>query len=51
MKILFVFPNILKYENISFGIASLSAYLKKNGHQTGLLDFTYGMSRNKAVKK
>ncbi|MDP8217405.1 MAG: cobalamin-dependent protein [Candidatus Theseobacter exili] len=51
MKILFVFPNILKYENISFGIASLSACLKTRGHETGLIDFTYGLSRKKAMKE
>ncbi len=50
MKILFVFPNILKYENISFGIGSLSAYLKIRGHQTELIDFTYGMTLNTALE-
>jgi anaerobic magnesium-protoporphyrin IX monomethyl ester cyclase len=50
MKILFVFPNILQYENISFGIGSLSAFLKARGHETALIDYTYGMSRRKAMK-
>jgi anaerobic magnesium-protoporphyrin IX monomethyl ester cyclase len=51
MKVLFVFPNILKYENISFGIGSLSAYLQRQGHQTALIDFTYSMSKKRALKK
>lgn len=51
MKVLFVFPNILKYENISFGIGSLSSYLKEHGHRTALVDFTYSMSKSKALRR
>ncbi len=50
MKILFVFPNILKYENISFGIGHLSSYLQVAGHETDLVDFTYGLSVRKALE-
>ena len=51
MKILFVYPNIVGNETISQGIASLSAYLKKEGHETELMDYTFGGTPNDCVKK
>ena len=44
MKVLFVYPNVTAYPKmISIGIAYLSAVLKKHGHETGLIDTTFGM--------
>lgn len=44
MKVLFVYPNVVAYPKmISIGIAYLSAVLKKHGHETGLIDTTFGM--------
>jgi len=51
MKILFVYPNITGNETISHGIASLSSYLKKEGHETDLMDYTYGGNIDDCVKK
>ncbi len=42
MRVLFVYPNATHTEYISYGIAYLSANLKAHGHQTGLLDLTWG---------
>jgi len=51
MKILFVYPNIVGNETISQGIASLSAYLKREGHETYLMDYTFGGTPNDCVEK
>ena len=42
MKILFVNSNLMQKENISLGIAYLSSYVKKHGHETELIDYTWG---------
>lgn len=43
MKILFIYPNITDYPiDISFGLAALSAYLRKAGHEIILYDCTFG---------
>jgi len=42
LRILFVYPNATHTEYISYGIAYLSANLKAHGHETGLLDLTWG---------
>ena len=42
MRILFIYPNATNTEYISYGIAYLSASLKAHGHETGLLDLTWG---------
>lgn len=47
MKVLFVYPNITKQNGIQAGIASLSACLKKEGHETFLFDTTF-IDLNKA---
>ena len=39
----------MRQENISLGIASLSAYLKKHGHQTFLVDYTWGGTVNTTI--
>lgn len=44
MRILFVYPNFLGYESVHLGLMYLSAYLKKNGHATRLIDFTFERS-------
>lgn len=41
MKILFVYPNILRYPSIPIGIASLVATLRKDGHECSLFDATF----------
>jgi len=51
MRTLFVYPNLMKQEFISMGIAYLSAILKANGHKTALLDMTFGVSNKKIIKK
>lgn len=51
MKILFIYPNITGHENISLGLASLSSYLKKEGHETDLVDFTWGISIVDCINK
>lgn len=52
MKILFVYPNVVKYpKHISVGIAYLSAMLKKHGHNTSLIDTTFGMKDSKILSK
>jgi len=42
LRVLFVYPNATNTEYISYGIAYLSANLKAHGHQTGVLDLTWG---------
>src|SRR3989344_3959609 len=51
MKILFVYTNPLGIPYFDFGIGSLSAILKSKNHKIELLDFTFGMSLKKAVRK
>jgi anaerobic magnesium-protoporphyrin IX monomethyl ester cyclase len=48
MKVQLIYPNITDYPiDISHGLASISAMLKKHGHQVGLIDCTF----NKSIKK
>jgi anaerobic magnesium-protoporphyrin IX monomethyl ester cyclase len=47
LKVLFVNPNINGLPYINFGIAYLSASLKAAGHETGLIDITFGYDRKK----
>jgi len=42
MKILFIYPNLTRQEYISLGIAYLSSYLKREGHEAYLMDYTFG---------
>lgn len=42
MRFLFVNPNVNGVPYINLGIACLSAYLKSAGHETGLIDMTFG---------
>jgi radical SAM superfamily enzyme YgiQ (UPF0313 family) len=51
MKVLFIYPNLMHQENISLGIACLSAYLKKYGHETALVDYTWGGTIDTTLKK
>lgn len=42
MRVLLIYPNITDYPiDISYGLASISASLKKGGHQVELADFTF----------
>ncbi|MFC1593825.1 B12-binding domain-containing radical SAM protein [Candidatus Omnitrophota bacterium] len=50
MKILFIYPNFMRQENISLGIAYLSAYVKLHGHTTDLVDYTWGGTTRTALK-
>lgn len=50
VKVLFVYTNPLRIPYIDLGIASLSAFLKTKGHETELIDFTFGLRDNKAIK-
>lgn len=49
MRILLINPNLIGLEYIPFGLASLSAILKKNGHSVFLLDGTWGRIAAKKV--
>lgn len=52
MKILFVYPNVVESpKDISQGLASLSAVLKKAGHKTALLDSTFGLANKEIIAK
>ena len=51
MKILFIYPNLMRQENIRLGIAYLSACLKKAGHQMELMDYTWGGTISDCLKK
>ncbi len=46
-----MYPNIGGHEAISFGIATLSAYLRKMGHEIHLMDYTWGGKIDDCVKK
>lgn len=39
MRILFLYPNVNLAPRINHGIAALSAFMKKHGHTTGLIQF------------
>lgn len=44
MRILFIYPNTVRHpKDISIGIAYLSSVLKQHGHETALIDTTFGM--------
>ncbi|NIM03346.1 radical SAM protein [bacterium] len=49
MKVLFVYPNLMRQENVSLGIAYLSACLKAHGHSTRLVDYTWGARIKDAI--
>lgn len=52
MRVLFVYPNVVRYpKDISLGISYLSAVLKKHGHETGLIDTTFGIKDSEIVSK
>ena len=51
MKMLFIYPNLMRQENIRLGIAYLSACLKKAGHLTELMDYTWGGAISDCLKK
>lgn len=51
MKVLFVYPNLTGHESMSFGIAYISSYLKKYGHKTDLMDYTWGGTQEDCLKK
>ncbi len=46
MKILFIYPTIGNMVEYQYGIASISALLKKNGHNTNLLRVNKKISKN-----
>lgn len=46
MKVLFVYPNITGHESPHQGLMSLSGFLRFHGHETALIDFTFGASRS-----
>jgi len=48
-RVLFVYRNVLGVPYIDFGIAGLSAFLKEHGHETGLVDFTFGLKTSQAI--
>ncbi len=51
MKVLFVYPNITGHESPHQGLMSVSSYLKKHGHTTCLIDFTFGDSQSYLLDK
>lgn len=52
MKVLFVYPNIVRHpKDISLGIAYLSSVLKQQGHETALIDTTFGMKDGEVLSR
>ena len=49
MKVLFIYPNLMRQENISLGMAYISAYLKAQGHSVCLIDYTWGGRIKKTI--
>lgn len=50
MRILLIYPNITDYPvDISYGLASISAKLKSDGHEIDLIDSTFGITQ-KAIR-
>ena len=49
MKVMFCYINVLGIPYCDLRAASLSAVLKANGHKTSLIDFTFGLSYEKAM--
>ena len=50
MKILFIYPNLMRQENIRLGIAYLSACLKKAGHKTSLIHISKATHKKKFLR-
>lgn len=42
MRVLFIYPNLMRQENISLGMAYIFAHLKAHGHSVYLVDYTWG---------
>ena len=52
MKILFIYPNIAESpKDISNGLAILAALCKKAGHETALIDSSFGISDKEIIEK
>jgi radical SAM superfamily enzyme YgiQ (UPF0313 family) len=52
MKVLFVYPNTVRHpKDISLGIAYLSSVLKQHGHETVLVDTTFGMKEGEVLSR
>ena len=51
MRVLFVYPNITGHESTHQGLMSISAFLKKHGHITSLIDFTFSESPSLMISK
>jgi radical SAM superfamily enzyme YgiQ (UPF0313 family) len=51
MRLLFVYPNQIHQENISLGLSYISSYVKQFGHETALMDYTWGGTVQDCVDK
>src|SRR3989344_3658128 len=51
MKVMFCYVNVMGIPYCDLRVASLSAILKKHGHNTALIDFTFGLSYEGALKQ
>lgn len=52
MRILLVYPNIVESpKDISEGLGIISAILKREGHETLLLDSTFGLKKEEVIRK
>lgn len=52
MKILFIYPNIVESpKDFSTGLGTLAAVCKTQGHETALIDSTFGISNSEIIKK
>lgn len=52
MKVLFIYPNIIESpKDISAGLAILAAIAKKQGHETLLIDSTFGVTDSEILEK
>ena len=52
MRVLLIYPNIIESpKEISYGLASISAMLKQEGHTIGLIDTTFGGRSDEEILK
>ncbi|MBI2082664.1 MAG: B12-binding domain-containing radical SAM protein [Deltaproteobacteria bacterium] len=51
MRLLFVYPNQIHQENVSLGLSYISSYVKQFGHETALIDYTWGGTVQDCINK
>ena len=52
MKVLLVYPNVVESpKDMSLGLGIISAMLKKQGHNVGLIDTTFKITKKEIIRK